>query len=82
MKTQLLILGMLLAFFTFEACNKVPLTGRKQLNLLPESELTAMALVQYQGFLSENKVMKGTKDQERLQDVGNRVAASVEKFLP
>jgi hypothetical protein len=41
---------------TIWACNRVPITGRKQMNLLPESELAAMSLAEYNNFLSQSNV--------------------------
>ena len=37
-------LSLLLITFLVVACTKVPITGRRQLNLLPESEVMAMSL--------------------------------------
>jgi len=41
----------LLGFVMLEACAKVPITGRRQLNLVSEGEMMAMANTQYAGFL-------------------------------
>lgn len=41
----------------FVACNTNAVTGRKQLTLLPESQLQQTAVTEYKGFLSQNKVV-------------------------
>ena len=41
----------LLCVFTLEACQRVPITGRRQLNLVGESTLMGMASAQYVDFL-------------------------------
>jgi predicted Zn-dependent protease len=63
------------------SCSKVPMTGRKQLNLLPESDLMAMSLTSYQEFLSSNKVVSSGEQQTMVKRVGARIAASVEEYL-
>ncbi|MFY0253992.1 M48 family metallopeptidase [Chitinophaga sp. 30R24] len=74
-------------FFTvglaWAACTRVPITGRSQLNLVPESTMQSMALQQYQSFLSENKVVPQTssKDAEMVKRVGQRIAAAVTKYM-
>jgi predicted Zn-dependent protease len=65
------------------ACSRVPITGRSQLNLVPESTMQSMALQQYQSFLSENKVVSQStsKDAEMVKRVGQRIAAAVTRYM-
>jgi predicted Zn-dependent protease len=63
------------------ACSKVPLTGRKQTKLLPESELSATSLDAYREFLSSSTVVRTGADAEMVRRVGARLAASVEDIL-
>ena len=37
-------------------CATVPITGRKQLLIMPESEMVQMSLTSYNDFLKENKL--------------------------
>ena len=64
------------------ACTTNTITGRKQLLLLPESELIQMAYGEYQTFLSSNKVVSNTtsKDLEMVNRVGKRVVNAVVDF--
>ncbi len=64
------------------ACSKNTITGRSQAKLLPESELQAMAVSQYQQFLSENKVVSpsGNRDAEMVARVGQRITRAVESY--
>jgi len=70
----------LLSGFIF-ACSTVPLTGRKQLNLLPESQLQQMSLAEYNSFLSESKVVTNTDQAAMVRRVGERIAASATSYL-
>src|ERR1044072_9436338 len=65
------------------ACSRVPITGRSQLNLIPESQMQSMALQEYKTFLSENKAVSPTvsKDAEMVKRVGNRIANAVTRYM-
>ncbi|ATL49506.1 peptidase M48 [Chitinophaga caeni] len=65
------------------SCTKVPITGRNQLNLIPESTMQEMALTEYKSFLSENKTISSTtsKDAGMVQRVGNRIAKAVTTYM-
>ncbi len=63
------------------SCARVPVTGRRQLKLLPESELVAMSLTTYQQFLSENTIVKNTLDATKIQTVVKRISTAVENYL-
>jgi predicted Zn-dependent protease len=57
-------------------------TGRKQLNLVNESELRLMAVNEYRTFLSENKVLnsKTSNDAAMVDRVGARIADAITKY--
>ena len=63
------------------SCSTVPITGRKQLNLLPESQMIGMSLTNYSQFLSEHKLSTNKKNSEMVKRVGNNIAAAVTKFF-
>lgn len=74
--------GILVLTAILVACSSVPITGRKQLNMLPESQLMSMSLTQYESFLTENKTLPDSDPRTKLvKKVGNKIAASVEKYL-
>jgi predicted Zn-dependent protease len=75
-----IIVYTLVAAFAF-ACAKVPITGRRQLKLLPESELVAMSLTNYNQFLTENKVVSTGTDAATLKRVGDKIAKAVTTYL-
>jgi predicted Zn-dependent protease len=64
------------------SCSRNAVTGRKQLSLLPESQLQEMAVSQYQSFLSQNKVVStgNNKDAEMIRRVGSRIAAAITEY--
>ena len=72
------MLGM--AFFLVQ-CATVPITGRKQLLIMPESEMVAMSLTSYNDFLKGNKLSTSVADSRRVKEVGGRIARAVEAYL-
>ncbi len=64
------------------ACTKVPITGRKQVNLLPESQVMSMSLTQYRDFLSKNPpVPASNPDAVMVKNVGSRISTAVEQYM-
>jgi predicted Zn-dependent protease len=64
------------------ACNKVPITNRHQMNLLPESQLIGMSLSGYKDFLQKNPPMSASNPNvELVSRVGNKIAAAVNVFM-
>lgn len=64
------------------ACSTVPMTDRKQLNLLPESQMVGMAATSYSQFLRENQVVDYNDPRSiRVRLVGSKIAAAAQKYL-
>jgi len=63
------------------ACTTNPFTGKQTLALVPNSQILPMAFQQYNQFLSENKVVKGTADANRINSVGQKIATASERWL-
>lgn len=63
------------------ACKTNPFTGKKMMNFYSNDQLFPMAFQQYDQFLNENKVIKGTKDAEMITRVGERISVAAERWL-
>src|SRR5882762_9106227 len=63
------------------ACAPVPLTGRKQLSLVPNPEIISMATQQYQQVLMETKLSDNREKTEMVKRVGARVKGAVEQYM-
>ena len=61
------------------ACQTVPLTGRRQLVLLPEGEELKMGLASYQEVLSKARRSTDAAATARVVRVGRRIAAATER---
>ncbi len=78
---KLKLLSAILIILFLHSCSTVPITGRKQLNMIPNSELMAMSFQQYDDFLKENPLSNNDKQAFLVKDVGFRIQKSVEKFM-
>ncbi|WP_411031782.1 M48 family metallopeptidase [Spongiimicrobium sp. 3-5] len=78
MKKIILILAV---FMVVMACKTNPFTGKSTLNFYPNSQIFPMAFAQYNQFLGENKVVKGTSDAQMITKVGQRISSASERWL-
>lgn len=63
------------------SCATNPFTGKSTLALVPNSQLFPSAFAEYNQFLTENKVIKGTKDAQMITRVGERIKAATERWM-
>ena len=73
-----------LSFFfclLFVSCSTVPLSGRKQLNMLPENSLIDMSLTNYKAFLSKSPPISNTTESNLVKTVGNKVSSVVISYF-
>ncbi len=76
---QILALTVIIAVAV--ACSTVPITGRSQLNLLPESQMAEMGLTNYSQFLKEAKLSTNKAQAAMVKKVGQKIATAVEAYL-
>ena len=71
----------MLTVLLLQACGSVPITGRRQLQLISDQEVLAMSLQQYSDFMRTAPVIRNTPNAQMVARVGNRVSNAVETFL-
>lgn len=67
--------------FIFSYCTTVPLTGRRQLKFMPDSELLTMSFTQYSQFLSQHRLSTNQNQTAVVREVGVRIQQAVEKYM-
>jgi predicted Zn-dependent protease len=77
-KNSVVIFGTILLFLS---CATNPFTGKKTMALVPNSQLFPTSFQQYDQFLGEHKIVKGTADAEMIVRVGQRIAVAAERWL-
>ena len=78
---KITLLLLIAASFFIVSCSTVPITGRKQLSLIPESQMLSMSFSQYDQFLKDNKESNDAQKIALVKKVGERIASAVEKYL-
>ena len=65
------------------SCATVPLTGRRQINLVGDADINTSAAQSYRQLLSDpsTKVITGTNDALRVKRVGERLANAIQSYL-
>ena len=72
---------MIIAAFVLVACSTVPITGRKQLDLVPNSTMLATSLQEYDKFLKEHKLSTNQEQTQMVKRVGMRIQKAVEQYF-
>jgi predicted Zn-dependent protease len=63
------------------ACATVPITGRKQLSIIPDSQMNAMSFQQYDQVLAESALSQDAQATAMIKRVGGRIQAAVEQYF-
>ena len=77
----------ILSFFAlaifFVACSTVPITGRKQTNLVSDADMQQMAAKGYQEFLSNKttKVVSNTAQSKKVKEIGDKIKNAVTLYM-
>jgi len=67
--------------FLIVSCASAPVTERRGLHLVPDSELTSMSLQEYNKVLKSSKLSADTTKVAMVRRVGQRIAAASEELL-
>ncbi len=70
------------ALLAIVGCSTVPETGRRQIMLIDASEERSMGLQAFEGIKKETPISRDAALQQRIQRIGERIAASVGRELP
>jgi predicted Zn-dependent protease len=62
------------------SCSEVAVTGRKQLNIVPDSMMNSMALQSYNEYIGANKLSANPQQTAMVKNVGTKIQKAVEKY--
>lgn len=80
-RVQTVVLGMLIAALFVYSCATVPLTGRRQLSLVSDTEMLSMSFGEYGQFLKDNKLSTNASQTSTVKQVGARIQSAVETYF-
>lgn len=72
---------LVLTLFLFVECSTVPITGRKRINFVSDSQILPVSFAQYNTFLEENKLSSNTQMANQVKNVGKNISAAVDRFM-
>jgi len=78
MKKSLAFLGISILILS---CATVPITGRRQLNIIPVSTINSMSYQQYDEFLKTHKLSNNKTQSQMVQRVGSNIQKAVEQYF-
>lgn len=81
MKRIKILLSLFLLALVVYYCSTVPITGRKQLSLIPASEINALSFQQYDEFLKQNKLSSDKEPVSMVKRVGVNIQKAVETYF-
>jgi predicted Zn-dependent protease len=68
-------------FLLLVSCSTVPITGRTQLDIVPNSTMLAMSLQEYDTFLKSHKLSSNPEQTQMVKRVGVRIQRAVEQYF-
>ncbi|MDR0395475.1 MAG: M48 family metallopeptidase [Tannerella sp.] len=75
------IAGLLIAMLLLASCGSVPLTGRKQVLLVSDSEVLSASLTQYDNYIKKSQKSTDKSKTAMVERVGKKIAAATEEYL-
>ena len=79
-----MIVSLIISFASitvFSACNTVAISGRQQLNIIPDATMNATSFQQYDEFIKTHPLSKDKKNTALVKKVGNNIRNAVERYF-
>lgn len=76
-----LVINAVLVSVFIVSCSTVPITGRKQLSLIPGSTMLSMSFQQYDDFLHSNTLSTNQQQTALVKRVGTNIQKAVEQYF-
>ncbi len=70
----------ILIMINLVSCTTVKMTGRKQFNVVPNSQIFPASFAQYNGFLKTHEISKDANQVQRIKRIGNRLIKAVKTY--
>jgi predicted Zn-dependent protease len=79
-KSRILLVFTSLFISVLASCSAVPITGRSQLNFIPDSQMNTLSLTEYKDFISKSKLSTDAAHTQMVKNVGARIQKAVETY--
>lgn len=81
MSKSVLVLTAFAVTLSLPGCTKVAVSGRNQLNFIPDGEIMSMSYQQYDQVVKESKLSSDSAQVKRVRTVGKRIQRAVEDYF-
>lgn len=81
MKRTIATSFLLLSLSLLTTCGVVPISGRRQLNLVPESQIIAQSSLAYSEFVAAAPICRDTKATARVEAICKRITKAADTYL-
>ena len=75
------IISLIVIVLFFIHCSTVPITGRKQFNIVKDENVLPASFAQYRGFLEKNTLSNNQSATIMIKDIGSNISAAVDRFM-
>tara|TARA_R110000787_G_scaffold88545_3_gene187899 strand:- start:6826 stop:7638 length:813 start_codon:yes stop_codon:yes gene_type:complete len=75
------IISLIVVVILFVECTTVPITERKQFNIVSDDQVLPASFTQYKGFLKENKLSSDRQKTEQIKEIGQNISEAVDRFM-
>jgi predicted Zn-dependent protease len=72
---------LLLAVFLLSACSTVPISGRRQINLISSDEINSMSFGSYKEFIASHKLSGDAQKSAMVKRAGRNIQSAVEEYF-
>jgi predicted Zn-dependent protease len=79
-KSKILLIFTSLSILVLASCSTVPITGREQLNFVPDSQVNKLSLTEYHDYISKHTLSNNAADTKMVKDVGAKIQKAVETY--
>lgn len=74
-------ISLFIAIIVINSCTTVPLTGRRQLDLIPASEVMSLSFTNYDSLLKTSKLSTNGAQTKMIKNCGTRIQKAVETYM-
>lgn len=71
----------MISLILITACATVPITGRRQLNIIPAAQINSLSFQEYSDFLKNNKLSTNTQQTAMVKEIGVNIQRAVERYF-
>lgn len=81
MRNRMVFFAWIFCMLFLVQCSRVPVTGRRQVNLIPNSQMLSMSFQQYNDFIKTQQLSTNQVQVDMVKSIGMRIQGAVERYF-